>query len=245
VPSDDFFITYAAHTSSCTFLLDDEGICRRIVLVPKGKRRDSSQTAARCVGAQYVASLDAGAAGGLIEMPRVGSAMLFARVDEHGRVSLVRTGVVTQFEAMQAEDPFAETSGVATSAPELLEAAAPLDAGRPADPDYFEAGERTQRIPALRAEDLVQAMANRDLDRTSEYGSPPAPIQAPQPQTLRNPRSDAAQPTRSARTRGIPPRQAEAPLAGPGARTASNAAAAVPTDARRTGSNVRMVGRRR
>ena len=74
-------ISYAAHTASCTFLLDDEGICRRIVMAPRGKRRESSRTASRCVGAQYVASLDGSAAGGLVEMPRVGAAMLFARVD--------------------------------------------------------------------------------------------------------------------------------------------------------------------
>lgn len=170
VAKESFEITYAAHTASCTFLLDEEGICRRIVMAPKGKRRESSRTAARCVGAQYVASLDAGAAGGLVEMPRVGAAMLFARVDERGRVSLVRTGTVTSFEAKQAPDPFVDSASVETSAP-LLSAPAPAPA--PAAPpseqnvdDYFDASDKTQRLPALRAEDLAAARAPRPM--TSE-----------------------------------------------------------------------------
>jgi hypothetical protein len=141
-------ISYAAHTSSCTFLLDDEGICRRVVMASKGKRRESSRTAARCVGAQYVASLDSGAAGGLVEMPRVGATLLFARVDERGRVSLVRTGVLTSFESRAGEDPFATRASVETSAP-VLEALAIQGLGR--DPDYLEPSDRTQRIAAVRS----------------------------------------------------------------------------------------------
>jgi hypothetical protein len=133
-------ITYAAHTASCTFLLDSEGICRRIVMAPKGKRRQSTNTAARCVGAQYVASLDGSAAGGLVEMPRVGAAMLFARVDEHGRVSLVRTGVVTAFESQPAEDPFVHSGTVETSAPALVMR----------QDDYDDRNEPTRRIQGLR-----------------------------------------------------------------------------------------------
>lgn len=170
VAKESFEITYAAHTASCTFLLDEEGICRRIVMAPKGKRRESSRTAARCVGAQYVASLDAGAAGGLVEMPRVGAAMLFARVDERGRVSLVRTGVVTSFEAKQAPDPFVDSASVETSAP-LLNASAKTPAPPPEPSersvdDYFDASDKTQRLPALRAEDLAAARASRPM--TSE-----------------------------------------------------------------------------
>ena len=111
-----------------------------------------SRTASRCVGAQYVASLDGSAAGGLVEMPRVGAAMLFARVDENGRVSLVRTAVVTSFESKAAEDPFAETGSgaVETSAPELDAPRAPRQ--EELDVDYYDPSERTQRIQALRPE---------------------------------------------------------------------------------------------
>jgi hypothetical protein len=198
-------ITYAAHTASCTFLLDAEGICRRIVIPPKGKR-SASRTAARCVGAQYVASLDGSAAGGLVEMPRVGAAMLFARVDERGRVSLVRTAVVTSFESNAGENPFVEAPGdgsVETSAPELETPRAQRSAP---DPDYYDPSERTQRIPALRPEEIAAALGHEqgnDL-ATAEYravdveleAAPrrtlPSRAPAPHAPTLRNPPRDVA-----------------------------------------------------
>lgn len=231
---ESFDIAYAAHTASCTFLLDAEGICRRIVMVPKGKRRDSSRTAARCVGAQYVASLDSGAAGGLVEMPRVGASMLFARVDERGRVSLVRTGVVTGFEAKQAHDPFVDSASVETSAPELKSAAPPMPPPAPSepavDPDYFDASDRTQRIPALRAEDIARALATDEHEMaTAQYRAvanldsvpvrPTMPSQAPvapppAPSTLRQSRAvvtddddDDEGYLTSARARGMLPKR--------------------------------------
>jgi hypothetical protein len=196
-------ITYAAHTASCTFLLDADGICRRIVIPPKGKR-SASRTAARCVGAQYVASLDGSAAGGLVEMPRVGAAMLFARVDEHGRVSLVRTAVVTSFESKAAEDPFLEvgSASVETSAPEL--ATPRVHRAAAVDPDYhdYDPSERTQRITALRPDQIAAALGEEqgnDL-ATAEYraavtDAEPAPrttlpSRAPGAPTLRNPPRD-------------------------------------------------------
>jgi hypothetical protein len=189
VPAESFEIAYAAHTASCTFLLDAEGICRRIVVVPS-KRRDTSKNASRCVGAQYVASLDPSAPGCLVEMPRVGAAMLFARVDERGRVSLVRTAVVTHFEQKRPDqhDPF-ESVSVKTSAPEIPPAVprAPKTQRLP-DPDYDDgASERTQRIQALRPEDLARfhfGDAEPDLEpdlKTAEYQSQPSsqPERAP------------------------------------------------------------------
>lgn len=201
-------ITYAAHTASCTFLLDAEGICRRIVMKPKGKRRESSRTASRCVGAQYVASLDGSAAGGLVEMPRVGASMLFARVDERGRISLVRTGVVTAFESQAAEDPFVDSGTVQTSAPVIhsqREAQrAPRTQRAPrereeevGDPDYYDASDRTQRIQALRPEDIAAALGH-DF-KTSEYRAAESevaprttlPSSAGASSTLRNPHREA------------------------------------------------------
>jgi hypothetical protein len=173
-------ITYAAHTASCTFLLDSEGICRRIVVAPKGKR-SASRTASRCVGAQYVASLDGSAAGGLVEMPRVGAAMLFARVDERGRVSLVRTGVVISFESNAGEDPFLDSGTVETSAPEIETSRARRPAEsvpvRHLDLDYDDdPSEKTQRIQALRPEDIAAALGEHERDQdlghdlaTAEY----------------------------------------------------------------------------
>jgi hypothetical protein len=245
-------ITYAAHTASCTFLLDSEGICRRIVMKPRGKRRESSRTAIRCVGAQYVASLDGSAAGGLVEMPRVGAAMLFARVDERGRVSLVRTGVVTAFESQAGEDPFLEASSVETSAPDVppghgaheanaARAAQPaheVEEDEPSDPDYCDQSDRTQRIPALRPEQIAAALGH-DL-ATSEYHAARASRTERDPRTtlpsnvgpgatLRNPHRDTrvddedlygspAPPPAPTSVRGMLPRRTDSQVGGGAAR---------------------------
>ena len=174
-------IIYAAHTASCTFLLDSEGICRRIVMAPKGKRRDSSRTASRCVGAQYVASLDHSAAGGLVEMPRVGAAMLFARVDERGRVSLVRTSVVTSFESNASEDPFRDSGTVETSAPiidtpraatERSQYRRPAKTDEQAAADYYDdPSDRTQRIQAVRAEEIDSALDQIAAEHINEQNN--------------------------------------------------------------------------
>ncbi|MEO8800729.1 MAG: hypothetical protein ABI551_22755, partial [Polyangiaceae bacterium] len=50
-------------------------------------------------GAQYVASVDATVSGGLVELPRIGTPMIFASVDSAGRVSLLRSGLLLKFEA--------------------------------------------------------------------------------------------------------------------------------------------------
>lgn len=122
-------ISYAAHTQGCTFLLDAEGICRQVVVSPNNQRREQARAASRCVGAQFVAALDPSAAGLLAEKPRVGGSMLFARVDERGRVSLVRTGHLTGFERYRADDPFESdplpSMSVETSAPPLAKSVAP------------------------------------------------------------------------------------------------------------------------
>lgn len=117
-------IAYAAHTATCTFLLDEEGICVDIVAAPGSRKDPRTGSTAQCLGAQYVASLDLASSGGLVELPSTGSTMLFARVDERGRVSLVRTGAVTEFESRRDADPFdgpptADSGAVWTSAPEL------------------------------------------------------------------------------------------------------------------------------
>ena len=205
--SDDFEILYAAHTASCTFLLDSEGICRRIQQTKTGKSaksKDSSRAAARCVGAQYVASLDPTVSGMLAEMPRVGAAMLFARVDERGRVSLVRTGVVTRFEGHH-ENPFAgekrETAkknaslmapseSVETSAPVLPPSTSPPRRREPATTPGMRFS--TDDIPTVRAEDLprlappalprIRPMAN-DFDTTTPYEPKPAALRSPRVKT--------------------------------------------------------------
>jgi hypothetical protein len=254
-------IIYAAHTASCTFLLDSEGICRRIVVAPKGKR-STSRTASRCVGAQYVASLDGSAAGGLVEMPRVGAAMLFARVDERGRVSLVRTAAVISFESKAGEDPFVDSGTVETSAPELEtpRVERPISSRRPrnhvVDQDYDDSSEKTQRIQALRPEDIAAALgeherAEADLGHdlaTAEYRAV-ATDAAPRPTlpstqaivgvpTLRNPHRDAtvedddgyARPKVATPTpsRGVLPRRSDPRMRAAAARASAPAARPAP-----------------
>ncbi len=219
-------ITYAAHTASCTFLLDSEGICRRIVLhrsnASAKSQRSASRTAARCVGAQYVASLDGSAAGGLVEMPRVGAAMLFARVDERGRVTLVRTAVVTSFESQAAPenyDPFADSGTVETSAPEIetprVPSPIPSLRARDVDPDYDDdPSEKTQRIQAVRPEDIAAALGQESQEEGSDLATAEYRSVAP---TLRNPHRDAtiededayARPKAPTPSRGVLPRRSD------------------------------------
>lgn len=191
---DRFDITYAAHTATCTFLLDAEGICRRIVMLPGNKRREASKNASRCIGAQYVATLDPTVPGCLVEMPKVGTPMLFARVDTRGRVALVRTGPITSFETRRADDPtpdpFAESIGVMTSAPAAAELQTPRAKRRaeepapatPKDP-YIEAAERTQRIPAVGRDDSgveINVDVDPHLATTDEYDSDPSTMKPAQ-----------------------------------------------------------------
>jgi hypothetical protein len=93
--------TYAVHTEACTYLLDDDGICCRI-LSPGGLVTPGMSAA---VGAQFVACLDLNVAGGLVAELRVGSAMLFASRDESGRFVLLRTSMVRAVEARESQQP--------------------------------------------------------------------------------------------------------------------------------------------
>lgn len=99
-------IAYAATTDACTFLLDEDGVCRRVLLSPDRRAdrtlggRTRAQAARRCIGAQYVASIDVRVDGGLVPMPRVGTPMLFAYTGDDGRLAVVRTGALVRFETV-------------------------------------------------------------------------------------------------------------------------------------------------
>lgn len=88
-------IVYAAHTQSGVFMLDENGVCRWAVAQPG---RTGEKVPERIVGAQYLATVDLSAEGGIVDFPRVGCPMLFASTDESGRVRLVRTPPLTRFE---------------------------------------------------------------------------------------------------------------------------------------------------
>ena len=209
--SEHLDILYAAHTASCTFLLDAEGICRRIVPVlptasaRTGKRRDTVRAASRCVGAQYVASLDANVAGMLAEMPRVGAPMLFARMDERGRISLVRTGNVTRFESHR-HDPFTqgadrESLGLLTSAPAIAPSAPAPRRVRESERVHAQPEEEVyEDVDLSEVEPVVppardSELRTRDsdvLNKTAEYETPrahgwPDATPAPRAQTMMPP----------------------------------------------------------
>jgi hypothetical protein len=99
-------IAYSAATEACTFLLDEDGVCRRVLMAPDRRAdatlggRTREQAAKRCIGAQYVASIDVRVDGALVPMPRVGAPMLFAYTGEDGRLAVVRTGKLLRFETV-------------------------------------------------------------------------------------------------------------------------------------------------
>jgi hypothetical protein len=93
-----FEMAYAVHTRSCTYLLDEDGVCRS-TLSPTGTVVPGSE---RCVGAQFVACLDLAVAGGLVGELRIGAAALFAQ-HEGGRFVLLRTPAIERVEVRPRE----------------------------------------------------------------------------------------------------------------------------------------------
>lgn len=96
-------LAYAAYTEACIFGLDDAGICRTVEPRP-GASEASLAMARRCIGAQYVASLDASVDGMLIPLPKPGTRLLFALTGDDGRISLVRSGPLFRFESCDDVD---------------------------------------------------------------------------------------------------------------------------------------------
>jgi len=93
-------MAYAVHTNTCTYLLDDWGVCRWIVsqqgAVPPHIRQ--------CVGAQFVAGLDLRADGGLIGELEPGSKALFVRQMDD-RMVLLRTGDIQRVDDRRQPEP--------------------------------------------------------------------------------------------------------------------------------------------
>ncbi|MBM4356814.1 MAG: hypothetical protein FJ096_01765 [Deltaproteobacteria bacterium] len=82
-------LAYAVHTATCTYLLDEDGVCRWIVS-PQGVPPSHVQQA---VGAQFVACLALDAPGGLVGDLRIGAMALLARSDGE-RMVLLRTAPI-------------------------------------------------------------------------------------------------------------------------------------------------------
>jgi hypothetical protein len=111
MPGRHVSFAYAATTDGCTFLLDEDGVCLRVLLKHEQRSakdatlggRTRGQAARRCIGAQYVASIDVRVDGALVPMPRVGMPMLFAYTGDDGRIAVVRTGRLVKFETLGQE----------------------------------------------------------------------------------------------------------------------------------------------
>ncbi len=105
-------MAYAVHTDSCTYLLDEEGVCRWIVapqgVVPRHLRQ--------CIGAQFIASLDMSVEGGLVGDLRQGARALFVRPGE-GRIVMLRTGVVHRVDDRRQAPPTNIPPPAAATAP--------------------------------------------------------------------------------------------------------------------------------
>ena len=103
-------MAYAVHTQACTYVLDQEGICRWIVArqgaVPPEVRK--------CVGAQFVACLDLASKGGLVPDLRLNAMGLFVRLNEQGRMVLLRTGPILRVDGGQ---PGANAAAASTPPP--------------------------------------------------------------------------------------------------------------------------------
>jgi hypothetical protein len=92
-------MAYAVHTHTCTYLLDEEGICRWIVArqgaVPPHVRQ--------CMGAQFVACLDLAEQGGLTGELRQGAMGLFVRPTDPGRMVLLRTAPILAVDGLETK----------------------------------------------------------------------------------------------------------------------------------------------
>lgn len=99
-------IKYVAHTSAYSLMLDAEGVCRRVVLTKRRAKPSGvdASKAEKCLGAQYVASLDPVRPAELVALPRAGAPLLLAKVAKDGRVTLVKTGTVSRFDTLDEEE---------------------------------------------------------------------------------------------------------------------------------------------
>jgi hypothetical protein len=106
-----FAMAYALATRTCTYLLDDGGVCRWIVSPSGGVPAHVQQ----CIGAQFVACLDLGVEGGLVGELRPGARALFVRhsVD---RMVLLRTGPIERLDDRRAAPDSAEVPPFAVDA---------------------------------------------------------------------------------------------------------------------------------
>lgn len=96
-PSERFEMAYAVHTATCTYLLDDDGICRWIV----SQRGVVPAHVQQCIGAQFVACLDMEVVGGLLGTLATGARGLFVK-NTGTHMILLRTGIIEHVDDRRA-----------------------------------------------------------------------------------------------------------------------------------------------
>ncbi|MSP24261.1 MAG: hypothetical protein EXR75_03665 [Myxococcales bacterium] len=92
-------LAYAVHTATCTYLLDDGGVCRWIVS-PRGV---VPTHVLRAIGAQFVACIDVAEPGGLVGDLRPGCTALFV-LSEETRMVLLRTAAIDRVDDRRSNE---------------------------------------------------------------------------------------------------------------------------------------------
>src|SRR6516225_3921925 len=90
---------YALYTDACTYVLDEDGFCKR-VQAPRG---DPPPDATAALDAQFVACLDPESEGLLVGDLRIGASALFVRFDGT-RFLLLRTTALRRVEDVSVDD---------------------------------------------------------------------------------------------------------------------------------------------
>lgn len=166
-------LAYAAHTKSAIFYLDENGICQEVAPADP-EQTDIPAELARCIGAQYVASLDLSEPNGLVSLPNVGASMLFVVADGHMRFSLVRTGSLERFDhiaELAEDDVLAVEDSTPPPAPATTAAAAEPDLSVDIAIDLGPVPDVTVTWPS--ADILARAMP---LPSTFKLTAPPQPV---------------------------------------------------------------------
>lgn len=198
-------VAYAVHTRTCTYLLDDGGVCHWIIsptgMIPVDIRQ--------CIGAQFVACLDLTQAGGLAGEILIGAAALFVKRDaESGRQLLLRTGMIFQVETRPGAAPgelaFAPTPSFDT--PETLR--------RSSRPPESRGGDTAPPPPGYGHPASLQELSRQVLDVSESTVTLTLPLFRPEsqagrsklpppnaPPTLREDARPTLKGTRRARTR--------------------------------------------
>ena len=181
---------YAAITEACTFRLDDRGVCREISASDDASEA-SLAIARRCIGAQYLASLDASVEGLLTELPRPGTRLLFARTEEDGRIVLVRSGPLDYFEDLAAGADAADDADDVTLRPQLVtvrvppcfgeeveEVSGPDDAPQTRTFQEEETAPFSRSRPVSFAQSDLEAVTRRSPSTVRGFPPPPAVLSA-------------------------------------------------------------------